>query len=97
MQTDPEQFDALCKAIHEYYTPCKESEDSFYDNDDDDNDDDDPTFSFCVGGVWVDFGAVLNYGGLYQLREGGAYSDGLTYTGRTIKEVARKILDRAHD
>ena len=93
MQTDTQQFDSLCKAIREYYDPDEESEDRFlYDDDDDD-----PTFSFRVRGVTVDFGSVLNYSGLYQLREGGAYSDGLTYTGRTIEELARKILNGTHD
>lgn len=95
MEPDKAQLDALCAAIEEYYNPqaADDDEDSFYYDDDTD----DPTFTFRVGGVLVDFGSVLNYDGLYRLREGGAYSGGRTYTGSTVEELARKILVGKHD
>ena len=91
MEYSQEQFDDLCTAIKEYYTPTRDSEteDNFYDYDDDD---DDPTFTFRVRGVLVDFGSVLNYNGVHQLREGGVYSDGRTFSGRTIERLAHNIL-----
>jgi hypothetical protein len=85
MEYTEEQLNALCTAIKEYYTPSHEDDEDYYD-------DEDPTFTFRVRGVLVDFGSVINYDGVYQLREGGSYSDGRTFSGKSIKRLARNIL-----
>lgn len=88
MKYSKDQLDALYTAIKEYYAPSHEDEYDFtYDDDDDD-----PTFTFRVGGVLVDFGSVVNYNNVYQLREGGRYSDGRTFSGNTMKLLAHNIL-----
>ena len=87
MEYTEEQLDALCTAIKGYFTYSHE----------DDYDDEDPTFTFRVRGVLVDFGAVLNYDGVYQLREGGLYSDGRTFSGKTIERLSRNILGNRCD
>jgi hypothetical protein len=89
---DVQQLNALIAAIKNYYAP------SVDDDGYDDEVDEDPTFSFRVDGVWVDFGSVPNdYSGLYRLRAGGSYSDGPSYSGKTVKELASKILIGAQD
>lgn len=85
MEYTEEQLNALCAAIKEYYTPSREDDEDYCD-------DEDPTFTFRVRGVLVDFGSVINYDGVYHLREGGSYSDGRTFSGKTIKRLARNIL-----
>jgi hypothetical protein len=84
MEYTEDQLDALCTVIKEYYTPTHD--------DDDDDGDEDLVFTFRVRGVLVDFGAVVNYSGTYQLREGGRYSDGRTFSGKTMKRLAHNIL-----